>query len=165
VQGEGGNLKGVELGAKHAFTSGFLQDFGIDANYTFSPSSSGKKDLAGEDVPFQDNSEHQANLALWYQGEKLQARIAHNFRSKRAAALDQVWGTEGLTFYQRPTNYLDASVSYDVTPDLTVYLQGSNLTNEYEDYYFQWGNQYGNQNLYERRLLLGVRARFGAAQR
>jgi iron complex outermembrane receptor protein len=165
VQGEGGNLKGAELGVKHAFTSGFLEDFGIDANYTLSPSSSGKKDLSGEDVPFQDNSQHQANLALWYQGEKLQARIAHNFRSKRAAALDQVWGTEGLTFYQRPTNYLDASVSYDVTPDFTVYLQGSNLTNEYEDYYFQWGNQYGNQNIYERRLLLGVRARFGAAQR
>ena len=166
VQGEGGTLKGAELGVKHAFTnfSGFLHDFGIDANYTYSPSSSGKKDLSGEDVPFQDNSVHQANFALWYQGEKFQARIADNFRSKRAVSLDQV-GTPGLTLYQRPTNYLDASVSYDVTPDFTVYLQGSNLTNEFEDYYLQWGNQYGYQNIYERRLLVGVRARFGAAKR
>jgi TonB-dependent receptor len=166
VQGEGGNLKGVELGLKHAFTnfSGFLHDFGIDANYTYSPSSSGKKDLSGDDVPFQDNSVHQANLALWYQAEKFQVRIAHNYRSKRAVALDQV-GTPGMTLYQRPTNYVDASVSYDVTPGLTVYLQGSNLTNEFEDYYFQWGNEYANQNIYERRLLLGVRARFGAAKR
>ena len=85
--------------------------------------------------------------------------------AERAVALDQVWGTEGLTLYQRPTNYVDASVSYDVTPDFTVYLQGSNLTNEYEDYYLQFPNQYGYQNIYERRLLLGVRARFGAAKR
>jgi iron complex outermembrane recepter protein len=165
VQGDGGNLKGVELGVKHAFTEGFLQNFGIDANYTYSPSNSGKKDLTGNTVPFQDNSVHQSNLAIWYQGEKLQARIAHNYRSKRAVALDQVWGTEGLTYYQQPTQYIDASVSYDVTPDFTVYLQGSNLTDEYEDYYLQWGNQYANQNIYERRLLLGVRARFGAAGR
>ena len=70
-----------------------------------------------------------------------------------------------MTLYQQPTNYIDASVSYDLTPDFTVYLQGSNLTNEFEDYYFQWGNQYAFQNIYERRLLLGVRARFGAARR
>ena len=167
VQGEGGNLKGVELGLKHAFTnfSGFLHNFGIDANYTYSPSKSGKKDLSGEDVPFQDNSVHQSNLALWYQGDRFQARIAHNYRSKRAVALDQVWGTPGMTLYQDPTNYIDASVGYDVTPDFTVYLQGSNLTNEYENYYFQWRNEYANQNIYERRLLLGVRARFGAAKR
>ena len=167
VQGEGGNLKGVELGVKHAFTnfSGFLHDFGVDANYTYSPSKSGKQDLSGDDVPFQDNSVHQSNLALWYQGDRFQARIAHNYRSKRAVALDQVWGTPGMTLYQDPTNYIDASVGYDVTPDVTVYLQGSNLTNEYEDYYFQWRDQYANQNIYERRLLLGVRARFGAAKR
>ncbi len=165
VQGDGGKLKGVEVGVKHAFTEGWLNNFGVDANYTYSPSKSGKQDLSGDDVPFQDNSVHQANLALWYQGDKLQARIAHNYRSKRAVALDQVWGTPGMTLYQQPTNYLDASVSYDLTPDFTVYLQGSNLTNEYEDYYFQWSNQYAYQNIYERRLLLGVRARFGAARR
>lgn len=165
VQGDGGKLKGVELGLKHAFTEGWLNNFGVDANYTYSPSKSGKKDLVGDDVPFQDNSVHQANLALWYQGDKLQARIAHNYRSKRAVALDQVWGTPGMTLYQQPTNYIDASVSYDLSPDFTVYLQGSNLTDEYEDYYFQWGNQYAFQNIYERRLLLGVRARFGAARR
>src|SRR6185295_5844731 len=41
VQGDGGNLKGVELGVKHAFTNlpGFWSGFGVDANYTYSPSS------------------------------------------------------------------------------------------------------------------------------
>jgi len=167
VQGEGGTLKGVEFGAKHAFTnlSGIWSNFGVDANYTYSPSSTGETDLSGNTVPFQDNSVHQTNLVLWYQGEKFQARVAHNYRSKRAVALDQVWGTEGLTLYQRPTNYIDASVSYDITPDFTVYLQGSNLTDEYEDYYLQFSNQYGYQHIYERRLVLGVRARFGAAKR
>ena len=162
VQGEGGTLEGGELAIKHAFTHlpGFWSNFGIDANYTYSPSDSGNKDLDGNVVPFLDNSKQQTNLAIWYEGERFQARVAHNHRSKRSVALNQVWGTEGLTLYQSPTDYIDASVSYDVTPDLTVYLQGLNLTDEYENYYLQWEDQTAFQQQYERRFILGVRGRF-----
>ncbi len=161
-QGDGGVLKGLELNAKQAFTylPGFWSNFGIDANYTYSPSDSGKKDLAGESLPFQDNSVHQTNLALWYQKDGLQARIADNYRSKRAVSADQLWGTKGLELYQKPTNYVDASVSYDFAPNITGYVQASNLTKEKEAYYFQWENQYAYQNVYEQRITIGVRARY-----
>ena len=43
------------------------------------------------------------------------------------------FGTEGLTLYQSPTDYIDASFTFDVTEDLSVYLQGLNLTDEYEN--------------------------------
>jgi TonB-dependent receptor len=162
VQGDGGSLDGIELGIKHAFTHlpGFWSNFGVDANYTYSPSSSGRLDLSGDETPFTDNSEVQTNLVLWYEADRFQARVAHNHRSKRVAAQDQVWGTPGLTLYQSPTDYIDASVTYDVTEGISVYLQGLNLTDEYENYYLQWEDQTAFQQQYERRFILGARARF-----
>ena len=161
-QGDGGVLQGMELNAKQAFTylPGFLSDFGVDANFTYSPSNSGHKDLSGKNVPFQDNSVYQTNFSLWYQKDGLQARIADNYRSKRLAAFDQLWGTKGLELYQKPTNYVDASVSYDFAENITGYIQASNLTKEKEAYYFQWENQYAYQNIYEQRITIGVRARY-----
>jgi iron complex outermembrane receptor protein len=166
VQGEGGTLKGIEIATKHAFRElpGTWSNFGVDANYTYSPSDSGRRDLNGDEVPFIDNSTHQTNLALWFDNGPFEARIAHNYRSKRVVALNQIWGTEGMTLYQSPTNYIDASVSYDVTPTFTAYLQGLNLTNEFENYYFQWEEQRAYQFEYERRFILGFRARLGSSR-
>jgi TonB-dependent receptor len=166
VQGEGGTLKGVELAAKHAFRElpGVWSNFGVDANYTYSPSDSGNRDLNGDKLPFLDNSVHQTNFSIWYEAGPLQARVAHNYRSKRVVALNQVSGTDGLTLFQSPTNYIDASVSYDVRGNFTAYLQGLNLTNEYENYYFQWENQRAYQYQYERRFILGFRARLGGSR-
>lgn len=162
IQGDGGELSGIELSAKQAFDflPGIWANFGVDANFTYSPSDSGNKDINGKDLPFIDNSERLANFVGWYQGERLQARLAYNYRSERVVAFNQVWSTEGLTLMQAPTAYVDASVSYDVTDDVTVYLNGSNLTGETEDYYLQWENQKAWQSVYEPRYTLGVRARF-----
>lgn len=162
VQGEGGTLQGVEVGAKLDFEDlrpGFLTGFGVDANYTFSDSTSGRVDLAGEEEPFQDNSRHQANVAVYYEDHGFQARIAYNYRSKRVEQSDFA-GISGLTLYQEPTEYLDASVSYDVSDTMTVYAQGSNLTGEYEQYYLTYPDQRAFNNIYETRYLIGVRARF-----
>ncbi|WP_420137388.1 TonB-dependent receptor [Sphingomonas sp.] len=164
IQGEGGTLKGVEAQWKQsfgdlAFMPGLLTNFGFDTNLTFSPSDSGVKDLAGNKVPFQDNSKWQANAALFYQDEHLQARIAYNYRSKRAAS-QNFGGLTGLELYQAPTNYVDASVSYDFNPHVTIYAQGSNLTGEYEKYYLTFKDQKAYNNIYERRYTAGVRVKF-----
>lgn len=162
VQGDGGELSGIEVAAKQAFDflPGIWGSLGVDANFTWSPSDSGNEDLDGKELPFIDNSERLANFVGWYQGERLQARVAYNYRSERVVAFNQVWGTEGLTLMQEPTRYVDASLSYDVTDDVTVYVNGSNLTGETEEYYLQWENQKAWQSVYEPRYTLGVRARF-----
>ncbi len=164
VQGEGGSLEGIELGAKLAFDDLFGSDslvsnFGVDANYTYSPSESSAKDIYGDDNMFPDNSEHQFNLIGWYQADKWQARIAYNYRSERLAA-EKAAGNGVLNLYQTATTYVDASVSYDINEDLTVYLNGSNITGEFEDYYAEFKQQYAFQNYYEARYTLGVRAKF-----
>jgi iron complex outermembrane recepter protein len=162
AQGTGGTLEGLEINYKQAFDflPGFWSGLGIDTNYTYSPSDAGYKDVQGNTVPFQDNSVHQANVVLWYQYDGLQARLAYNFRSKRAKTQNDIWGeTEGMTVYQKPAEYIDASLSYDFTPNLTGYIQGSNLGGTAETYYFQFKDQYFSQNAYERRLTVGLRAR------
>lgn len=164
VQGAGGTLKGIEAQAKlslkdFSFVPDLLSGFGVDLNFTLSPSHTSQHDLAGRVIPFQDNSKYQTNAAIFYESHGLSARIAWNYRSKRAAQSD-FGGISGLEMYQAPTNYVDANVSYDINPHLTVYAQGSNLTGEYEKYYLTWKDEKAYNNLYERRFAAGVRVKF-----
>jgi len=161
ILGEGGEIEGVELGARMAFsdfTSGPLAYFGMDANYTYAPSDANSTNPAGSANPFPDNSEHQYNLVGWFQNDQWQARIAYNYRSERYTG-DQ----GGIPGYQDAIGYLDAQVTYAVSENISVYLNGSNITGEIEDYYLDWGvgpTQYWQQNEFEARYTLGVRAKF-----
>ena len=164
VQGDGGTLKGVEAGWKQSFNDltfmpTILSNFGIDANITYSPSDSGEVDLKGDKIPFQDNSKIQTNLAGFYQDSQFQARVAWNYRSKRAVQ-QNFGGIQGLELYQQPTNYIDASISYDFTPNVTLYAQGSNLTGEYEKYYLTFPDEKAYNNISERRFMAGARFKF-----
>lgn len=162
VQGDGGTLEGLELQVKQAldFLPGVWGNLGVDLNYTYAPSDSGNDDIEGNELPFIDNSDTLYNIVGWYQDEKLQVRIALNHRSERVVFFDRVWGTEGLTLFQAPTTYVDASVSYDISDRMTVYLNGSNLTSEREEYFLQWEDQVAYRNLYEPRYTFGIRGRF-----
>ena len=163
LQGKGGTLQGIEAGAKLAFNDlgvgGFFGNFGVDANLTYSPSDSGRTDLAGNDIPFQDNSKIQTNAAVYYEDRNFQVRVAWNYRSKRAVSADY-GGVSGLEVYQEPTNYVDASVAWNVNDHFTIYGQGSNLTGESEKYYLTFPDLRAYNNLYERRFVAGVRAKF-----
>jgi TonB-dependent receptor len=159
-QGAGKSLQGLELGWKQAFDflPGVLRNTGIDANYTYSPSNIGK-DVAGNTIPFPENSKQQANLILWYQDKNLELRIAGNHRSKRAVEKDY-GGITGFQEYQAPTTYIDASASYSFAHHFQVFLDGSNLTHEKERYYLVWPDMKLNTTQFEARYALGVRAKF-----
>ena len=162
VQGDGGSIEGLELGGKFAFsdiTDGFLANFGLDANYTYSPSESNEKDLSGGALPFYDNSENQFNIIGWYQNEKLQARIAYNYRSERYVGE----AIQGVRTFAEETAYVDANISYDILDNTTVYHNASNVTNEQEKYYVDFSkgpHQFLSVNEFEARYTLGVRAKF-----
>lgn len=160
-QGSGGTLEGIEAGAKIAFgdfMDGWIADFGIDTNYTYSPSEGDGTDIHGDKNPFPDNSEHQFNFSLWYETDRFQARIAHNYRSERLAASGAAWGA--LNVYQEATNYIDLSATYDFSDNLSVYFHGSNITGEIEEYYAEFEDQLLFQSEFEARYSLGVRYRF-----
>lgn len=159
-QGGGQSLHGLEFSWKQAFD--FLPSIwhytGIDANYTYSPSDTGR-DIAGNAIPFPENSKNQANLILWYQDPRFELRVAGNWRSKRAVEQDY-GGIAGFEEYQASTFYLDASASYNFTSHFQMFLEGSNLTGESEKYYLVWPDMKLNTTQYETRYAIGVRARY-----
>ncbi len=83
----GGKIKGFEIDYQQAFDflPGWLSGFGTNINYTFSDADADtdNTDIDGNTLPIGDNSKHQANAVLWYQKDKLQARVAYNWCSKR----------------------------------------------------------------------------------
>ncbi|CAN7160281.1 TonB-dependent receptor [Caulobacter sp. LjRoot300] len=167
IQGDGGSVKGLEAGTKLAFSDlltdgGFFSNFGVDANATYSPSSESRVGYDGKKLPFTDNSKYQYNLVGWYQDDKLQARVAYNYRTDR---LNSVTGSVGgnLAVFQDATGFVDVNVSYNVRDNVTVYFNGSNVSGEIENYYVKFADgktQYFSQNQFEPRYTLGIRAKW-----
>jgi TonB-dependent receptor len=156
----GGSVKGLEIGYQQGldFLEGFWSGFGVTANYTYSPTESGNVDYYGVGTPLGDNSEHQSNFAVWYEKDALQARIAANYRSKTYVGQRTI-GDYVFAKYTQPTLYLDASVSYDINESFSVSLQGTNLTEETRENYYQWEDMLDKTYYNERRLTLSVQYR------
>lgn len=151
---------GFEIGYQQGldFLPGNWSGFGVTANYTYSPSDSSSTDYFGNSLPGTGNSKHQSNLALWYENDGLQARVAHNYRSEMYQALK----TEGLyqfAYYTNATNYIDASVSYELNDSVTFSLQGTNLTEEVQENYHQWSSHIDGRVYAERRITFGVQVK------
>ena len=161
LQGSGNSIQGVEFDYRQGFTflPGLLANTGMEFNFTYAPSKTGETDLAGNKIPFQDNSEESGNLILWYQDKHFQTRVAYNYRSKKAY-MDSVGGIAGMEEYEAPQRYLDASMAYKFSKYLEVFVDGTNLTNEYQHYYLVWKDQPGHSTFSERMFTFGVRGQW-----
>jgi TonB-dependent receptor len=161
IQGAGNSISGVEFDYRQGFTflPGLLRYTGLEVNYTYAPSNTGKRDLAGNKIPFQDNSTESGNLILWYQSNRFQARVAYNYRSKRAVS-ESVGGIAGMEMYEAPQKYLDASIAYKVSKYAELFVNGTNLTNEYQRYYLVWPDQAAHSTFSERLYQVGVRGQW-----
>jgi len=161
VQGSGNSIQGAEIDYRQGFTflPGLLSYTGMEFNFTYAPSKTGQTDLAGHAIPFQDNSTESGNLILWFQSKRFEARAAYNYRSKRAVE-NQVGSIAGLEEYEAPQRYLDASLSYKFSKYATVFVEGTNLTNEYQRFYLVWPSQEGHANFSERMYTVGLRGQW-----
>lgn len=156
----GGIVQGVELSYQQGFENlpGALKGLGTTVNYTWADGESEQRDFYGKKLPMADNSEHQLNAILWYEYQRWQARLAMNYRSERLIGVPSNDGNPAA-WWAAPTTFIDASVSYDITDEITVYLQGTNITEEFEETYMQWKDVMVNQSIFEARYMLGLRAR------
>lgn len=165
VQGTGGNVNGLEIGGRLAFDDvlgegSFLSHFGIDANYTLSKSSQkNRKGVGGKELTFPGMSEDTYNFVVWYEQGGFSTRLAWNSRSPRliTSGSDTLGGQ---ALYQDTYSQLDASVSYDYDDWMTVYLNASNITEEFQQTYVEYKSQKAFQNIYEARYTAGVRVKF-----
>jgi iron complex outermembrane receptor protein len=73
-------------------------------------------------------SKYNYNLIGIYERGILSARVAYNWRSKFLVTTSAN-GTGNLPQFQKPSGQLDASITANITPHLSLTLNGTNLTN------------------------------------
>jgi TonB-dependent receptor len=163
VQGEGGSVQGIELGAKVAFSDfldiPIINNLGLDVNYTYNDSSQEAKDVDGNDLPFVGMSQDTYNFVLWYEQEEFSTRFAWNSRSPRLITQGSA-AVGGQSLYQDTYSQLDFSATYHVTENVDVYVHGSNILEEVQQTYLEFSSQKAFRNEYEARWTLGARVTF-----
>ena len=155
-------LYGLELGYKQPFTflpGEYLSATGMEFNYTYTQTSSDNIDMEGAELPLPSNSENQANIILWYDKSGLSARLAYNWRSEEFdgyAGLNTSGEPINISNWYEPVGYLDLSVSYWINEHVSIYANGTNLTEESRKSYAQYEDQVNNVYAQERRFSVGI---------
>ncbi len=139
VNGRGAKTKGIELTAKTAFTflPGYLSGLGADVNYTrmgykYAANAAQINVLDGTELPFAGLSKNSYNLTLWYDKDAFNGRLAYNYRDKYFTGGNDVSGNPN---FRDKTGYLDGKVQYRYNKNVTLSLEGKNLTDQAETTY------------------------------
>jgi TonB-dependent receptor len=134
INGKGATTKGVELTARTAFTMlpGWLGGFGIDTNYTrmnykYAAGTALVNALDGTELPYPGLSKNSYNIALWYDRNEYNARIAYTYRDRFFTGGNDVSGNPN---FQEKTGFLDAKFQYRFSKNLTFSIEGKNLTDQ-----------------------------------
>lgn len=119
------SIDGWEFAVQHMFGE---TGFGAQANYTLVDS-----DLTYDNFLLTDQEallglSDSANLVGFYENYGWNVRVAYNWRDQFLSSRGQ--GTGANPQYTEEYAQIDLSVSYDVTDDLQVFLQGINVTDE-----------------------------------
>lgn len=151
----GAKVKGFELGWQQSldFLPSPLDGLGFVANYTYVDASGGGISAGGTVLPVQDLSKHSYNLIGYFEKWGFQARAAYNWRSK---FYDERTDTNQASF-AKAYGQLDASISYDITPNISVSVEGLNLLNEPELRYQEIQERLLSYRVNDRRVLVGIR--------
>jgi TonB-dependent receptor len=171
--GSHGTVKGFELAYQqfYDFLPRPLDGFGLGANLTYVSSKGGKNtalDITDPNVvsnsqaalPLEGMSKWAYNVFLMYEKYGFSARLAYNWRSHfllttSAANINQpVW--------QRSYGQLDGSIFYDVTKNVKVGVQGTNLLAKqtYLEVGYADRHPLYSSNVTDRRVALVLRGRF-----
>jgi TonB-dependent receptor len=148
-----------EFSAKTAFTflPWFLRHTGADVNLSIlqSAATSGQRDPLSGDIMLPPNeSKYYTNASLWYDDGKLNMRVAYQKRSARFSCITPCGGNTtdinypgeqwtnvrlvapgynpGVPRFEDGTTFIDAKVSYNVNRHFQIYLEGRNMTREFQ---------------------------------
>lgn len=158
-------IKGVEVGFQKFFT--FLpapfDGLGLQANYTYVDSSTPTvvSGLAGSvDAPLTNLSKRSYNIVAMYEKGPFSARAAYNYRSTFVTGFAYYVNTGLLNQEMLGYADLDASLNYAVTEDISLAIQGVNLTDALR--YQVYGSKQFPSNIYldGRQLMASVTIRF-----
>ncbi|WP_083500525.1 TonB-dependent receptor [Sphingomonas endophytica] len=158
--GQTGTIKGIEVGGQYSLDAlgGFASGFGVTGNYTY-VASSAQRDQTLADYPCGYNglSPHSANGSVFYEKYGVSARVSYNWRSDY---LRNCRDSQSRPRNRSAYGQLDFSLSYDLTPNFQVYLQGVNVTNQYVNEWSAIEERFLLRQDTGARYNFGVRAKF-----
>jgi TonB-dependent receptor len=164
---EEGKLRGFEVGGQRFFDF-FPEPFdglGVQANYTYVDSNAttiAASDItAGSsiEVPVQGLSKHSYNFVLLFDKNKVNARLAYNWRDEWVVTTSGN-GTGSLPIFARPYGQLDGSISYDFTDKFAVTLDAVNILDERYQTYQGISTRNRDYQVDDRKLGLRFRVQF-----
>jgi TonB-dependent receptor len=160
INGPDATVKGVEIALQHVFGE---SGFGLTANATIPTSNRpyDASDTSGAGFAITGLAKS-ANLVAFYDKNGFQIRGALNWRDEYLVQFGQ---GQGGTFGAEPVFVdkqlqIDASASYDITRQITVFLEGTNLNNSTYSTHGRFDNQVLDVWSYGRRVTVGGRFHF-----
>lgn len=167
-----GELSGLELGAVW-FPENlpwYFDGFGVQASYTALESSQTTPvtNSAGDIIETKKTdlfgvSDESYSVVLAYDKYDVGVRLSYAWRSEFLNNYEAALFANPIEVWRKPESSLDLQVTYDVNENLSLTLDGTNLTEEiYQSYYGENGsttNNFGSA-LYSRTIAVGARLTF-----
>ncbi len=147
------SLDGIEAAVQHTFANGF----GVQANYTYVKPSKEFDPFNPENSFGLIGLSDSANLVGFYEHNGLQIRVAYNWRD---AYLQSMSGAAAQPETQEAYGQIDASASYELNDNVTLMLEGVNLTDSMRRSYQVYENRLLTLQDTGTRYTLGVRVKF-----
>lgn len=156
-------VDGWELALQHFFGD---SGFGVSANYTMVNADdeydNNLVDAGGVAVQqfAIEGISDSANLVVFFENDNWSTRIAYNWRDEYLTNTAFAGGGQVNPEYVEEYGQLDANVSYNVTDQLTITLEGINITDEYTRSYVRAQNATGFLTTLGPRYMIGARYNF-----
>lgn len=153
-------VRGAELSHQQFldFLPGAWRGLGWQVNYTHVDSRTFDR-RANRELPLQNLSRHSGNLIVLYEHGDLAARLAYNRRSRFLSGVSSFVGVGAVPAYTRGYGWLDASLDWRLTPQLTLTLEGNNLTRTLRSSYHSVPTRPQNALVNDRQFALRLSAR------
>ena len=149
-------VDGWELNLQHMFGE---SGFGTVANMTFVDGNV-KYDVYDVDSTFAlTGLSDSANLIAFYEKDGFQARIAYNWRDDFLLALYQPQ-RQGEPNFVEAYGQWDINVSYDINENVSVFVEGLNITEETTRRHGRFADQLISAEQFGARYNIGVSAKF-----
>ena len=130
VDGGSATIKGAEFGYQQFFRNlpGWLSGLGVAANYTYIKAAAPTA-VVGQTTTLPGLSQNSYNLIGIYEKGPVSLRVAYNWRSAFYSSIYNGSNAQlaANPIYTASYGWLDASLEYNITHHVQVYVDGSNL--------------------------------------
>jgi iron complex outermembrane receptor protein len=156
--GQEGKIKGIELAGQYAFDNAmpWLQGFGVAANYTYVDAKA-TREGGDSSCGYPGLSPQSYNGSLFYENSQFSARVSYNWRNHFSV---DCGGGSTQPRNRAAYGQTDASLRYNLSPKMALYLDAINLSNSRMHEYANNQTQFLTLEDVGRRVNVGLRMAF-----